>query len=146
MARSVSEYRGETPVLFRILRSGGGHRMNQVECCLAPFEIAPEGFSVLKIRLPDLHSGILSPFATLQFRRRADDTTNGVTGIEQTRSEPSADVACGSGNRDTLPIGTFRHRLIQYSYGANLVPLVLAAQYTRISQQTVAANMVAFGK
>src|SRR6185436_9098251 len=112
----MSEYRSEASVLFRILRSGGGHGMNQVECRLTPFEIACEGFGVRKIRLPDLHSGILSPFPALQLRRRADETTNGVTGIEQTRSEPSANVAGGSGNRDTLPIRAFRHRLIRHSF------------------------------
>lgn len=85
--------------------------MNQVECRLAPFEIAREGFGVFKIRLPDLHSGILNPFAALQLRRRADETTNRVTRIEQTRSEPSANVAGGSGNPDTLWIGAFRQLL-----------------------------------
>ena len=40
--------------------------MNQVERRLAPFEIACEGFGIRKIRLPDLDSGILSPFAALQ--------------------------------------------------------------------------------
>ena len=103
--------------------------MNQVECRLAPFEIAGEGFGVRKIRLPDLHSGILSPFAALQLRRRADETTNGVTRIEQTRSEPSADVAGGSRNRDTLPIRAFRHRLIRHSYelGSGLLRLLQPA-------------------
>jgi hypothetical protein len=85
--------------------------VNQVECRLAPLEIACEGCGVRKIRLPDLHSGILSPFAALQLARRADETTNGVTRIEQARSEPSANVAGGSGNRDTAWIGAFRQLL-----------------------------------
>ena len=46
--------------------------MNQVVCRPAPFEIACEGFGIRKIRLPDLHSGILSPFAALQLRRPAE--------------------------------------------------------------------------
>ena len=85
--------------------------MNQVECRLAAFKVACEGFGVRKIRLPDLHSGILSPFAALQFRRRANKTTNGVTRIEQTRSQPAANVAGSSGNHDTLWIGAFRQLL-----------------------------------
>ena len=40
--------------------------MNEVECRLASFEIACEGFGIRKIRLPDFDSGILSPFAALQ--------------------------------------------------------------------------------
>jgi hypothetical protein len=85
--------------------------MNEVECRLAPFKIACDGFGVRKIRLPDLHSGILSPFAALQLRRRADETANGIAGIEQPRSETSANVTGGSGNRDTLWIRAFRQLL-----------------------------------
>ena len=107
--------------------------MNEVECRLAPFKIACDGFGVRKIRLPDLHSGILSPFAALQFRRRANETTNGVTRIEQTRGEPSTNVAGGSGNRNTLPIGAFRYRLIRHSYelGSGL-PCVLQTADVKI--------------
>jgi hypothetical protein len=78
--------------------------MNQVECHLAAFEIERERFGVFKIRLPDIHSGILSPIAALQLRGRADETTNGVTRIKQTRSKPSAYVTGGSGNRNTWRI------------------------------------------
>ena len=85
--------------------------MNQVECRLAPFEIACEGFGVRKIRWPDLYSGIFNPFASLQLGWRADEATNGIAGVEQARSETPADVAGGSGNRDTLKIGTLRQLL-----------------------------------
>ena len=43
LASGSGEYRSEVAVLFRILRSGGGHGMNQVECRLASFEIACDG-------------------------------------------------------------------------------------------------------
>ena len=52
--------------------------MNQVECRLAPFEIACEGFGVRKIRLPDLHSGIFNPFASLQLGWRAELASAGL--------------------------------------------------------------------
>ena len=83
--------------------------MHQVECRLASLEIACEGFGIRKIRLPDLHPGILSPFAALELRRRADETTNGVARIEQPRSQTAANVAGGSGYRDTLWLGGLRH-------------------------------------
>ena len=89
--------------------------MNEVKRREASLEAESQGFGIRKIRLPDLHSGILSPFAALQLRRRADETTNGITRIEQTRSEPSANVAGGSCYRKPSGLYCFHHSAARLS-------------------------------
>jgi len=54
-AGADSERGGKVAVLLRILRSCGGHGMNQVECGLASIKIARDGFDIRKIRLADFY-------------------------------------------------------------------------------------------
>src|SRR6266566_2492157 len=108
LASGSSEYASEVAVLFRVLRSGGCHRMHQVECPLTSLKMACNGRSIRQIRLPDLHPGIFHPVSALELPWYAYETTNRVAGIEQPRSQTSANVTGGSGYRDTLRLGGFR--------------------------------------
>jgi hypothetical protein len=82
--------------------------MNQVERGRAYLQIARQGLGILKIRLPDLNSGIFCPFAVVELGRRAHEATNHVAGIEQARSETPANIASGSRDRNTRCLGGFR--------------------------------------
>ena len=81
--------------------------MNEVECGLAPCEIAREGLGICKIGFPNLHAGILNPLASQQLAGRTDQTTNVIAGIEQARSETSTNVPSGSCYRDKLRFRSF---------------------------------------
>ena len=101
--------KSEVAVLGRVRRSGGGHRMHQVECCLTSLKIACNGDRIRQIRLPDLHPGIFHPVSALELSWCADETTNRVARLEKLRSQTAANVPGGSGYRDTLRLGGLRH-------------------------------------
>ena len=87
--------------------------MNQVECGVASCEIPRQGLGNCQIRFPNLHAGILSPFASQQFARRADETANVIARIEQERSETATNVASSSCYRDKLRFGSFNQVVCQ---------------------------------
>jgi hypothetical protein len=60
--------------------------------------------SILTLR--DLHPGVLSPRASVQLRRRANEAAHRIAGSEQLRREPPPDVAGSAWDSDPLQFET----------------------------------------
>jgi hypothetical protein len=98
--RRLGEPLGHLAVAAGVLAAGNDHRMDEVIRGFASCELFGQLVDVFEISLGDLEPGMIRPRPIAKLLGRSHDAADVVTGVEQSRHEPPADVTGGAGDEN----------------------------------------------